>query len=92
MQKTLSLLAAFFAVLFLREKQKNTFVSPTFFFLPGPSIMKSQSSVKVFQVYPEVIRNYNNIHTCNHNRNNNNNNINNNNNNNNNYNTYNNLF
>ena len=47
MQKTLSLLAAFFAVLFLREKQKNPFVSPTFFashqcypgLIPGPGIL-----------------------------------------------------
>ena len=31
MQKTLILLATFFAVLLLREKQKNPFVSPTFF-------------------------------------------------------------
>ena len=31
MQKTLSLLVAFFAVLLLREKQKKPFVSPTFF-------------------------------------------------------------
>ena len=31
MQQMLSLLAAFFAVLLLREKQKKPFVSPTFF-------------------------------------------------------------
>ena len=33
MQKILSFLAAFFAVLLLREKQKKPFVSPTFLYM-----------------------------------------------------------
>ena len=48
MQKALSFLVAFFAVLLLREKQKKPFVSPTFFaYITSPKQRENQPKTKI---------------------------------------------